>query len=298
MSHVPVTLPTIPMGAGIPRLLHQHFLDGEGAIPDRARAIQDALKRANPTWTYSFWDSARAEDFIERIYGDAILSRYRRIRREYYSARSDLLRYLTLYAQGGVYLDIKSTCDIPLDEAVRPDDKYLLMHFPWNMGHSDETRRLIRLHQPELADNPYGEFIQWAIVSVPGHPYLREVITRALANIDTYSIRRHGTGMGGVHRVTGPIAYTLAIRDVMKPHLHSGPMSAEDRGFRYTAFGDAREHRLVFGKGAHYGEMWGLQVVELGPVAATAAMGKRLLRRSPLAPVARRMKRLFSRGST
>jgi hypothetical protein len=228
------------MGDAIPSILHQHFLEGEEAIPEQAREISHGLRAANPGWTYSFWDAARAEAFIRETYGEEILARYLRINPEYYTARSDLLRYLTLYMQGGVYLDIKSTSRFPLDEVVQDVDGFLLMN--WNRG--GEYRELFGL--------PQGEYLQWALVSVPGHPFLKLVIERVIGNIDRYVSWRDGVGMMGTLRLTGPIAFSLAVHSERHKYPHVYAASPDKKGLVYTGLPNDMAHRGVYDRQAHY----------------------------------------------
>ncbi len=280
MPKEPIRLPEVPMGSSIPRILHQHFLSGEAAIPPAIRDIQKALRCRNPGWTYSFWDSARAETFIAGTYGPAVLERYLRIRPEYHAARSDLLRYLALYVEGGVYLDVKSTCLRPLDDAIRPEDRFLLME--WGVvGHE------------ELAGVPEGEFVQWAIVTVPGHPFLREAILRVLRNIDDYAEWRSGVGRKGTLRVTGPIAYTLAIAPVRALHPHTHLRRPEERDFVYSMLPDMLSHRDLFGTKAHYSGL-DSPVVATSPSRRILAGAVRVARRIPPAVwVARKIRPLI-----
>lgn len=273
MRNGTIDLPTFPVGDAIPRILHQHFLAGEAAIPEPVRAIRDGLRAANPGWSYSFWDARRAETWIGETYGKDVLARYLRIQPEYYAARSDLLRYLNLYAQGGVYLDIKSTCDRPLDAAIRPGDKYILM--PWE---ADQ-----RYEHPELAHLADGEYAQWAIISVAGHPYLRAVIQRVLANVAAYAEWRNGVGMHATLRVTGPIAYSLAIEEIRPRHPHTWLSVPSDRGFRYTALARGDSHRPIFGK--HYAEIK-TPMVAPSPLEAVLLGGVRWIKRFPPAATA------------
>jgi inositol phosphorylceramide mannosyltransferase catalytic subunit len=273
-----IGIPTFPLGETVPRILHQHFLAGDAAIPEPIRAIRDGLRAANPGWTYSFWDAERAEAWMAETYGRDVLARYLSIRPEYYAARSDLLRYLNLYAEGGVYFDIKSTCDRPLDAAIRPEDRYILM--PWE---ADQ-----RFQHPELAHMPDGEYAQWAIVSVGGHPYLRAVIQRVLANIGDYAEWRNGVGMYSTLRVTGPIAYTLAIEDIRPSHPHTRLALPSERGFRYSALTRGDSHRPIFG--LHYAEIK-TPMVTPSPVDAAILQGVRWIKRFPPAAAAVRFVR-------
>jgi hypothetical protein len=143
---------------------------------------------------------------------------------------------------GGVYLDIKSSCRVPLDEALRPEDRFLLMH--WDLGQI--------IPHAELSHVPHGEYLQWSIATVPGHPYLRAVIDRVLRNIDHYTPWRSGTGRWGTLRLTGPVAYTLAIEPLRERHPHTYIADPSARGFVYSELPGVEAHRDLFGKESHY----------------------------------------------
>jgi inositol phosphorylceramide mannosyltransferase catalytic subunit len=70
----------------------------------------------------------------------------------------------------------------------------------------------------------------------PQHPFLQAVIGQVRANIDAYNPSRHGVGRLAVFRMTGPIAYSLAIESVRQLHAHR-QVEAEDLGFQYSIFG-------------------------------------------------------------
>ncbi|MBI1181143.1 MAG: glycosyltransferase [Alphaproteobacteria bacterium] len=206
-------VPEAQMGTEIPRLIHQTFANR--ALPAPLEENVDRLRAANPGWRHTLYDDAGIEAFIADAYGDEMLGRYRRINPVYGAARADLFRYLLLYRRGGVYLDIKSNTRVPLDSLLRPDDRYLLARWSRSEGErwSDWGRH------PELRAFG-GELQQWHIVCVPGHPFLRRVIARVLANIERYRPLVDGIGFNGVLRVTGPIAYTLAVAPIVSRHPH------------------------------------------------------------------------------
>lgn len=285
-----VRLPNFPVGQTIPRILHQHFLGGDAAIPDHIRVIRDALREANPGWTYSFWDNPRAEAWITDMYGRDVLDRYLRIRPEYYAARSDLLRYLNLYALGGVYLDIKSTCDRTLNEAILPEDKFLIFNFSL-------AEQEMRQPLPELAAFPNQEYVQWVMGTVKGHPYLRAVIERVLANIDSYCPRRHSVGGLATRRLTGPVPFSLEIEAIRDRYPHSGPMFSQDRGFVYSALSDNLDHRDLFGESqTHYAELRA-PIVLLSPLARFSLMAREALSKIPIARFLARRARTLLRGA-
>jgi mannosyltransferase OCH1-like enzyme len=125
-----IALPRIATGTSVPRIIHQVMMQGWDALPPEVAEGIAALRARNPGWEYRFYDAAAVEEFIERVYGTAMLRIYRSIDPVYHAPRSDLFRHLVCHAEGGVYFDIKSTALRPLDEVIRPDDAYILSQRP------------------------------------------------------------------------------------------------------------------------------------------------------------------------
>lgn len=242
-------LPVFEQGKCIPRLLHQTY---------KSKIVEDAalksniehLKTLNPFWRYTLYDDADIEEFILRSYGKEIYAYYQRIEPCYGAAKADFFRYLLMYKCGGVYLDIKSTNDLPLDDVLLPDEQYILAHWD-NLGggmYVDHGR-----HPGLEKVSPQGEYQQWFIVAVSGHPFLREVILKVLQAIDNYNPWKVGIGLYGVLRTTGPILYSLAIYDLIEKGTVSKEQyrfvsRIEDLGFRYSIYdkiNQIRVHRTI-----------------------------------------------------
>lgn len=234
----PRCVPELAPATEIPRVIHQ-----TSPTTQVSAAIRDNIERlttANPGWDYRLWDDAGIEDFIASEYGPRVLEYYSRINPHYGACRADLFRYLLMYRIGGVYLDLKSTVTRPLGEIIRPGDRYLLSHWRNEVGQEFEGWG----HHPEVK-LPRGEFQQWHIIAAPGHPFLRAVILRVLANIRQYDQTLHGIGTPGAIRVTGPVAYSLALI----PLLDRFPyrlIDAHAGGIIYSIFGRQKRHRSLF----------------------------------------------------
>lgn len=217
----------------IPKIIHQTFPTKQIAVPVFENITR--LKNINPGWEYRFYDDAAVEKFIVENYDAAVASAYSRINPVYGAARADLFRYLLMYKVGGVYLDIKSTCEQPFDNFIRPDDVYILSHWSslnsknalchpyWGAGHHPDIHHLI-----------HGEFVQWMIIAAPAHPFLKAVIEQVLKNIDAYTVES-GTGKVAVLRLTGPIVYTLTIENLL-PTAPYRMIESYDEGIRYSIF--------------------------------------------------------------
>lgn len=227
----------------IPRIIHQVY--PTLPLPAPLRRNVDAMQVANPGWEHRLYDEAACQAFIGEKYGEAVLDRYLRINPRYGAARGDLVRYLIVYALGGVYLDIKSYFDRPIDSVVSADDAYILAQ--WSNA-PDGDNPGFGLH-PDVDDVPGGEYQQWHVIAAPMHPFLRAVIAKVLANIETYRPWRHGVGRNGVFRVTGPIAYTRAILPIVDRHPHKFYPDSGEIGLRYS-IGEGYKHIAAFPK--HY----------------------------------------------
>lgn len=163
------------------------------------------LKKKNPDYCYRLISNKEAVCFIEKYYGSAILKYWNRIDNTYLAAKADFLRYLLLYALGGIYVDLKSTIDIPLSKTIRDDDKYLV--FYWDNLPNGQHHYLI----PEYIKG--GEMLQGFIISARGHCFLRSCILNVMRQIDRYNPYENGVGWQGVLTTTGPALYTRTIYD-------------------------------------------------------------------------------------
>lgn len=241
-------LPNITFASegGIARSVHHiyHCLD----LPDSLKENADYIKRENPEYDYRLWDFDTIEEFIKLNYGEAIWSIYKKINPSYVAARADLARYLIVYKCGGVYLDVKSSLDKPLNEVIRPEDSCLLSH--WDNLPGQEHEGWTTQHAG-LEASPRGEFVQWYLAYAAGHPILREIIIEVLYRIDNYNPFVNSVGRGGVLSTTGPIPYSIAILN----YLNSNPKSVgvtivelPDLGFVYSIYdrqGELYQHKKV-----------------------------------------------------
>jgi hypothetical protein len=212
----------------IPKILHQTVASKKELAPVFAENIAE-LKRLNAGWEYRLYDDQDVHDFIAGNFDPDILVSYRRINPLYGAARADFFRYLALFKVGGVYLDIKSTIRRRLDDVIDRDDAYLLSQWHNGKGEAYEGWGL----WPGLGEG--GEYQNWHIVAEPGHPFLEAVIKGVKRNIDNYNPVRDGVAKEGVLRLTGPIAYTMEIREFLKKHsCRYKRVDIEDLGFKYS----------------------------------------------------------------
>lgn len=221
----------------IPRIIHQTFRTNE--LPNPIQDVVNELKIMNPEFEYRFYNDEDCYIFIKENYDDETLSLYSNINPKYGSCKADFFRYLLMYKIGGVYLDIKSTTTSPLSKTILPTDEYLLTHWPGN-------------DWKEELNYPHGEFQNWHIICVPGHPFLKDAIERVKSNLRNYD---GSVGKKSVLFLTGPIPYSKSILSHLDNHKTNSIYSP------VREFKTEQELNLSYrGTKSHQAELYGSNV--------------------------------------
>lgn len=231
----------------IPKIIHQSYLSGD--LPKKIEENIKKIKRINNTWEYRFYSERDIVSFIQKHYSKDIIEAYNKINPEYGAARADFFRYLLLYKEGGLWLDIKSTIKRPLDSTLKKDDYFILSQWQNKMGEKYQGYGLC----PELNHIPGGEFQQWHILTAPKNPAIKKVIENTILRINNYDIKTHGIGRRGVLLTTGPIIYTLSILSYLKDIKHRFVDIENEFKIEYTVFNKHHEHNNLFKK--HYSKL-------------------------------------------
>lgn len=233
----------IPIGSSIPKVIYQTYPTKN--LPPELNDNILRIRSINKDWQHVLFDNEDIEKFIFREYGKDILRSYLSIDERYGAARADLFRYLLIYNRGGCYLDIKSLSTKCLTDIIPKEAKYILSNWdnPVDGRHS------------ELSNIVGGEFQQWHVIGVRGHPFLRAVLNNVLRNISVYLPSLHDVGKKGVLSLTGPIAYTLAIEKIKDSCQYNLLNSPSETGLVYSVFENNRSnsHLSVFNN--HYSLM-------------------------------------------
>lgn len=174
----------------------------------------------NPHMRYEVITDANEMTYVEEHFGPYGLNRpdivqfYRSVSLPIIKA--DLLRYMIMYAEGGVYADI----DV---EALRPMHRF----FPERHDENDYDMIVgIEIDQPEFRDHPIlgqksQSFCQWTIVSRPRQPVMLKLIEnimnwlKRVAKEQGVSVSDVQLDFDQVISGTGPSAFTAAILEEM-----------------------------------------------------------------------------------
>lgn len=217
----------------IPKTLVQTARSYE-ALPDEIKRNIEDLKSRNPDWAYRFFDDEQMKSYLRSHLKPEEWELLQEVNPKYGVVLADVFRYVFIYHEGGVYLDVKSTARRALTEVIDPDATFVISQWHNKVG---DLYVGYGLH-PELAGVPGGEFQQWSVMAEPGHPFLKAVIRRVICNIRTYTPSQFGTDADGILRVSGPIAFTQAIYPLLDHYPHK-VVDLEEWGIHYSIYDSA-----------------------------------------------------------
>lgn len=221
----------------IPKIIHQTFPTNR--LSEALQENVNKIKSENPDYAYRFYNDKDVEDYIFDAYGSEFLDIYHHINPKYSAARIDYFRYLLLFNEGGVYLDIKASLTKPLSNIIKSDDRYILSQ--WD--NTDINSRGWGNHL-SLVDLGLEEFQNWFIMSARSHKFLYEVLMDVIQNLYMYDHTLDGVGRHAVLHTTGPVAYTKTIAPILHLHPHRFAPSNKLLGVKYSIYDDAAHRRL------------------------------------------------------
>lgn len=203
-----VELPDIEWEKYIPKKIYRTYSTSEKISP--YKPVFEKTKQILPDYETEIYYDDDIEKYIKTYYSDRILKAYKSINPEYGPARADFFRYLVIYREGGIYLDIKSGPVKNLDP--------ILEGLSGKMAISHWTKKPIGLYPINSAcsmfvESIFGEYQNWYVVSGKGNPVLRKVIKQVVTNIE-YGLKNKNTyihGKASVLCMTGPLMLTRVI---------------------------------------------------------------------------------------
>lgn len=172
--------------AFIPKIIYQTWKTK--ILDDKLIDVRDKIQKLNPEYDMKLFDDNDIETWIKRTFTTypIIYNTYKKLKIG--AARADFWRYLILYRNGGIYLDIDSNINRPLDLLINKNDKAIISREK-NSG-SDA-------------------FVQWCLIFSPKHPILLRTINCCIHNINNKTSTWLPT-------LTGPVVFTDSINFVLK----------------------------------------------------------------------------------
>lgn len=167
----------------IPKTIFQTYKTSK--LPFLTKWYIKRMRNKNPEYDYQFYDDLRVDKFIRDEYGQEVFTLFKRI--NIGAAKADFFRYAILYKKGGIYVDIDSLIHKKLDDFILPNDSAIISF-----------------------ENNLEFYGQWALVFEAEHTFLKKTLEIVIDNI------KENRYPNNVHMMTGPTAYTYAIKECLK----------------------------------------------------------------------------------
>jgi mannosyltransferase OCH1-like enzyme len=235
---------TLTRGTQFPRKIWQTWKVDPLGFDERDLTCARTWTSKNPGHRYEVLTDSNDLYYVETHFGPAGLNRrdivdtYRSLTAKI--VKADLLRYLVMYVEGGVYADI----DV---EALKPIDRFI----PDRYNERDVDMVIgIEVDQPELNNHPIlgkksESFCQWTFMCKPRLPVMLRLIDNIVkwlndvAKKQRVPISEIVLDFDEVISGTGPSAFTSAIL---------AEMSARDgQAVNWDSFHNMAESKLVGG---------------------------------------------------
>lgn len=213
--------PQPPVGGTFPKKIWQSWKVDPTRFEDRDSERARTWTVKNPTYRYEVLTDDNAMSWVEEYYGangldrPDIVSTFKALE-NIRIIQSDLLRYLIMYAVGGVYTDI----DV---EALRSVDHFI----PKRVDEHDIDMLIgVETDEPRLKDHPIlgsksQSFCQWTFMCKPRVPVMMKLIEHILNWLNELA-KKQNVPISGVKldfdevlSGTGPSAFTTAILEFM-----------------------------------------------------------------------------------
>lgn len=195
-----------------PKIIHQlcnNKTELSQGIFDKLALLQDT----NPDFEIRLYDEHDKVNYLREKCPEW-LHYYNRLNPKYKAAQADFFRYVLMYFEGGVYLDLKSTIETPLSDLFSDHEQYKTVLFRWL---SPEGNPWIDFYTS--IGLPHGEIGIFFMLSQPQCYFFKELIQQVCHNIRTYDSRVHLVSNIGVLTTTGPFVCTFTYHRYFQQDL-------------------------------------------------------------------------------
>jgi mannosyltransferase OCH1-like enzyme len=230
----------------IPRKIWQTWKTGPLAFDQRDKDAAKTWPAKNPSYRYEVLTDDNAIQYVEWHYGPYgfnrpdIVNLYREL--NITIIKADLLRYLVMYAEGGVYADIDVEC-------LRPINRFIPERYN---EHEVDMIIGVEIDEPAFEDHAIlgskcKSFCQWTFAAKPRLPVMMRLIENIqewlqdLSSEKGVPITQLDLDFNEVISGTGPSAFTKAVLEQMTAQNHG------HEEVTWDPFHNLAESRLING---------------------------------------------------
>lgn len=188
----------------IPKIIHQTWYNND--LPIEYINIIEHNKKLNPNFIFKFYTDKDIDNILENnknIISSFISNAYYKINPKYGPARADLFRYLIIYLEGGIYLDMKIKILEPLEKWIDFKNDIGVVSYWHNFP-----------HQRHVLKNERGEYQNWFLIFQKKDENMGLFLFYICQNI--LKSNKIFRGKEDVLHITGPIPYTRFMEKRLK----------------------------------------------------------------------------------
>lgn len=229
-----------------PNKIWQTWKVGPLAFEQRDLDTARSWTKKNPDWRYEVLTDGNDLRYVEWHYGPEGFNRPDIV--QFYGnvkaaiVKADLLRYLVMYAEGGIYADIDVEALKPLSKFI-PSDRYDIKDIDMVVG--------VEIDEPDWKDHPIlgpksRSFCQWTFMCKPQLPVMMKLVEQIMAWLNGVA-EEQGVDLAAVELSfdqiisgTGPSAFTNAILAQMNLQKES-----PNQEITWDLFHDLSESKVV-----------------------------------------------------
>ena len=190
---IPWTIDLFPKTQLIPRIIHQTYMNR--AMPAESYSACQTWWLTNPNYEYRFYDDTLSQTLMELWFApDSLeLKAYNMLYAGAY--KSDIFRLALLYREGGVWADVSSVCEHPLDNYINANDEMIVC------VDSPCQKRYANIHQAY-------------IYVIPQHPAIQHILDYTVQTVVSRRFEIPGMVFQSI-AVTGPTAFAEGLNDFL-----------------------------------------------------------------------------------
>ena len=181
------------------------------------------VKKQNPSYNTRLIDFKDFEKYYKKIDKDSYDNYYSKLNKNIGVLRADYIRYVLLYNEGGVYMDLKSRPKIPLDKFIKDDDSARLIH--WKHNQTNNWKR---------------EYMTSFMISKKNNIIFKKVIDKLHSNIDNYDPSKMNLNMTrkNVLNITGTHMFTRVLDNESLSKIRMIENEEKKKVYVFNACGD------------------------------------------------------------
>lgn len=199
----------------IPKIIHQIWLQGYDSLDSNIKKVITENLKMNSEWDYKFYDYEKIDKYIKEHESQYVYNAFQKINPKYGAVVSDFFRYIIMYHEGGVYMDIKCKTNIPLDDWVHKN-KLLISLF----GNYEEFNQLlVSKYYFNCTEKYKSQVAQFFLIFPKKFTILRLLINTIVKNIYNYKDNSYLKLILGnkiynnynIFKLTGPWIYSKIL---------------------------------------------------------------------------------------